>query len=360
VYSADLKKATDGLSHQWLSWICHYLGLPASEVFITEYIDAGGSIVELLRGAFMGLPVSWTLLTLTHLIICERVDPDGYFWLKGDDMIAYWTRAQWDKYKQLMTVTGMTINESKSFVAERRGTFCEGLYQLSNDGLELIPTMSLRGFVHKTNTGSVFDNVSMAMKDSILRGVNRHHVWNVLRATSGDILGLCERSRTPLALPRQLGGLGFPCENPGALVGKVKQSIAWGNLDKGVSIDPTAYMPSGPVAKRFAKRLEDLKYRSGVQLDCVHLNSLVGKVKARIALFESETDPNYVRTGPFLKALSRRRKKTSQIRLERADAHQLTWGGLQSVYNSLRPTPDSLQEVFYHFCGSKPLKAWRW
>jgi len=351
VYSADLSKATDGLSHEWLSWICRFLDLPSSLIFSNmKVIDEDSNIYEVKRGAFMGLPASWPLLSLSHLIICERVDPFGLFWLKGDDMIAYWRPCQWSFYKTLMAATGMTVNEGKSFKAASYGTFCEGLYELRDEGFFLKPSMSIRGFVHVSSKGNLYDNLATCMDEAIRRGVSRHRVWTVARYSNRDALIFAKERSIRWSLPRELGGLGLPPESPNSLVPALIRRIFWGNLDKGISRDPTSYMPQKPFGQKWSKILSRIEYRSGVAKPCVHLPIIEGSARSALALLELGSEPTFISKGRFLGALSRRWKTVLKRQTERSDALDLTWGGMYSALAHLAPTSRSLLDVLGH-CG---------
>jgi hypothetical protein len=66
---------------------------------------------------------------------CLLVDPTGRsFFLKGDDIIAYWTSSQWELYLDLMRCAGYKINLKKTFFSDTASTplgwFCEKGYTL--------------------------------------------------------------------------------------------------------------------------------------------------------------------------------------------------------------------------------------
>jgi len=347
VYSADLKKATDGLCHQWLSWLTGHLGIVPDLIFGQEVENENGETYKTLRGAFMGLPASWTILSMSHLIIAERVDPLGLFWIKGDDLIAYWTQNQWASYRSLMEVTGMVVNTTKSFVAESRGTFCEALYELREEGLQLIPTLSLRGFIHRSSLGNAYDNLNTVMRESIRRGVSRRVVWSVAKVTNKDLLRISSKFGADPLIPREFGGLGLPSEEPYALVPQKFESQFWFNLDKGIKRDPTIRLRAqGGLSKKFENLLDKLDYRSGVPRECKHILETETRVRLYLSLFDEKAEETSVKINPFLRSLQRRRKallKGSKVRDVR-----LTWAVMEILIKSLRPTQKSLFQVWRH------------
>nr|UIW13874.1 MAG: RNA-dependent RNA polymerase [Rhizoctonia solani narnavirus 11] len=123
-YSADLSNATDYLSHDAIRRVCKHLGIPDITVLSHSYL-VDGEIITPKRGTFMGLPPSWVVLSVVHGSICHMVDDEDNFFIKGDDLIAWWTSSQWEEYLRLMTLAGFRINLKKSFVSKDRGWFCE-------------------------------------------------------------------------------------------------------------------------------------------------------------------------------------------------------------------------------------------
>jgi hypothetical protein len=135
VYSADLSSATDHLSYNTIERVCQIADIPASDVKSHPYLyKRKGEPPRRFtpkRGTFMGLPPSWVVLSLSHEGVCRLVDPTGRsYFLKGDDLIAYWTIAQWNRYTELMTLAGFKVNLKKTFRSKTKGWFCEKGYAL--------------------------------------------------------------------------------------------------------------------------------------------------------------------------------------------------------------------------------------
>jgi hypothetical protein len=132
IYSADLSNATDTLSHESIRRICAHYGVDPRLVLSHRFRSPLG-VVEPDCGTFMGLPMSWVILSLSHLAVCLQVDPSGRsFFLKGDDLVALWTKEQWIIYCRLMTQAGYKVHPKKSLENERLGFFCEKAYVLED------------------------------------------------------------------------------------------------------------------------------------------------------------------------------------------------------------------------------------
>jgi len=78
----------------------------------------------------MGIPLSWTFLSLVHLLCCLAIGaPEGTFFLKGDDLIAYWPNWLVRRYEKFLErLSGMPLNLHKTFHCLARGVFCEKAY----------------------------------------------------------------------------------------------------------------------------------------------------------------------------------------------------------------------------------------
>jgi hypothetical protein len=133
LYSADLSEATNLLSHEAIMETCSILHLNPDVVMSHHcfFEDKEGRIdIYPVRGTFMGLPSSWVVLSVAHAAVCLHVGHQNTFYLKGDDLIAYWTEPQWVLYQTLMQSLGFKINLKKSFIGDFRGVFCEQLLSL--------------------------------------------------------------------------------------------------------------------------------------------------------------------------------------------------------------------------------------
>lgn len=132
LFSADLTAATDYLSKEVIVRCAEKLGIPPDTV-------TGGTIdgSPINRGTLMGIPLSWPFLSLVHLLACDYIGaPYDSFYLKGDDLIAYWPKRLIEEYlRSLPLLTGMEINPRKSFIGRDRGFFCEKAY-IINEGDE--------------------------------------------------------------------------------------------------------------------------------------------------------------------------------------------------------------------------------
>nr|QIP68041.1 RNA-dependent RNA polymerase [Erysiphales narna-like virus 3] len=139
-YSADLSSATDYLSREAIVSVAEALGFDPDLAY-AQRVDGR----PCLSGTLMGLPASWTILSLVHYVLASSIDPDHCFRLKGDDLIAFWTKRQWEAYKFRMENVGFVINVTKSFIAKTFGNFCEVDYAEKR----------IRGVLHREPTYSV-------------------------------------------------------------------------------------------------------------------------------------------------------------------------------------------------------------
>jgi hypothetical protein len=155
----------------------------------------------------MGMPMSWTALSIIHYCIASLVDCQHNFRIKGDDLIAYWTAQQIQLYQKYSAAVGLLVND-KTWTHRKLGTFCEGDYELVlKDGpwvvLKRLPTFSLKSFVKNEpfpyEIGERF----------ISRGVPRELLFDMQAYYHVSWRKLAhEKGVNPYA-PSRLGGLGF-------------------------------------------------------------------------------------------------------------------------------------------------------
>jgi len=136
VFSADLSSATDLLSRELLEQIALYLGI--DPILVTGgRIYFNGKSVSMTRGTLMGIPLSFPFLNLIHLYVCDKIGAGrNTYFICGDDLIAVWPLFLIKRYKRnLSLLTGMLLNDRKSFISLSRGIFCERAYHLTSKGL---------------------------------------------------------------------------------------------------------------------------------------------------------------------------------------------------------------------------------
>jgi hypothetical protein len=205
VFSADFSDATTSLSHEVLRIFGETFGVPLNLLF--EGHRVMGKPVT--TGCPMGLPMSWTALSIIHNSICELVDPQRNYRLKGDDLIAYWTKMQIDWYTDLSASVGLVLND-KTIVHPTYGTFCEGDYRLRPGGsrhtafhLDRLPTFSLKAFV---NNEPVPYEIAERF---VARGVSSALFADMQRYYHKSWRHLCHEKGVNPYCPRSLGGLGL-------------------------------------------------------------------------------------------------------------------------------------------------------
>jgi hypothetical protein len=86
------------------------------------------------RGALMGLPLAWPILTLVNEWAASRAAPRGgqpVFETCGDDMAAAWTTTMTETYFQNLKRAGLVVNQKKTFRSKTGLIFVEKLFKLS-------------------------------------------------------------------------------------------------------------------------------------------------------------------------------------------------------------------------------------
>lgn len=153
--STDLTRATDLLPFDLLGAVISGLEesgrMSALEVEILRYLSGAqrltypdGETVTTSRGALMGLPTSWCLLSLVHLWWMDSVRRTSKgtaerqahrFHICGDDALLATTRVGGQRYKSLVLRCGGAPSEGKHFESSRspagtvRGVFLERLFE---------------------------------------------------------------------------------------------------------------------------------------------------------------------------------------------------------------------------------------
>jgi hypothetical protein len=341
VYSFDLKAATDTICHPFLDQLCAKLGIDPK--FVHANFVVFGKPVK--RGAFMGMPLSWSLLEWTHHTVCWILDPLGDFVTKGDDGLAYWPQSRWKYYRMLMSAFGYIVNLKKTFITLDRGTFCERLYVLEGNDLVQRPTYSFRSASGSTDWVSA---VSQFSHDALKRGCDPPRTNRMVNLFWSKQLEQVRRRRIPLNLPNHFGGLGLVPDDPQRALSKYETRLFWGLLDKEVpGMPPYISSPIGPNLKRILRMMNQLKWRSGVQGECPELQTALRRAMA-FASCADVGSPMSERSKPSSKlqldALVRIRKKASG-----SPRGEVSWRHSMSV--TLKPTYASIQGFWSHQCN---------
>jgi hypothetical protein len=171
VFSADFSNATDTIYVEVLDRVAKVLGVGINVLYghavnfrpkdhccdvryDRHHMYSGISVTcksgedhlfSTQRGLYMGLPSSWTILSLIHFLIAKKVDDmtpqrsvviskktkkqrfrrRRLFRIRGDDLISYWTLLQIAEYRKICNSVGLILNEDKTLESQYRGTFCE-------------------------------------------------------------------------------------------------------------------------------------------------------------------------------------------------------------------------------------------
>jgi hypothetical protein len=204
VFSADFSDATTSLSHEVLRTFGEAFGVPLELLFKGHRVMGK----PVTTGCPMGMPMSWTALSIIHYCIASIVDDMCNFRIKGDDLIASWTAEQITEYKVISAQVGLVVNE-KTWVHDELGTFCEGDYKLSHERgskwfiLRRLPTFSLKSFVKD-------EPVPYEIGERyISRGVDRQLLRDMQGFFHESWITLARAKGVNVYAPSCFGGLGF-------------------------------------------------------------------------------------------------------------------------------------------------------
>ncbi|QJT93777.1 RNA-dependent RNA polymerase [Erysiphe necator associated narnavirus 45] len=198
VFSADFTKATDLISHEALSEACRLLRIDPDIIYRGHSVHG----LKTRTGCFMGLPASWTLLSMIHYCVAHTVDPKDNFRIKGDDLIALWPPQKIARYKRLAEEVGLIVND-KSAVSKFIGTFCEKDYFRRGSTLLMFPTHSLRIWANG-EVPSLSDLHSL-----VKRGVPRERLVKLQKLFLRPWKKACKGFKLDLYAPPQLCGGGL-------------------------------------------------------------------------------------------------------------------------------------------------------
>jgi len=357
VISADFTGATDTMYHHWLGILCAMLDIDPRLVFDEMEIDG----VKYCRGTPMGLPIGWCLLSITHWAIAASVDPQGSFCVRGDDLIAYWTKAQYERYQQLCLQVGFKLNLKKTFLAKRRGTFCEEPYLLVGGHLVRQPSVPIR-WLSQADWGREVAPIletSALVTERVSFGVDRRRLLNVTEFVFHEQLTAARAAGVQVYLPTSFGGLGFPPRHPDKVLPlRVHQKVD--AIATGAPVSPPIIrMRTGPASDSFHKKLAAIQYRCTDVVDCPHLDIAIRSVEERTALADSALAEDNERIIPFRRVLRNCAASYRKVRLARGprDMKQYAykWSSVSKLAKALKPTPESLWRAVGHRCDDKQL-----
>jgi hypothetical protein len=209
VYSCDLSRATDTVSHEVLWAMARHLGL--SELVFKHAYDGK----PWKRGCPMGMPASWSILSLTNYWAAIDAAPKSSFRIKGDDLIGYWTKRQINTYQANIRGLGYIVKTSSSYVSLSRGLFCENPYEVRNG--YLVP---LEGYFSlKFLSQNLPDQINLfALADRFHNLVNEGVPRKIVSSLQGLFLKKeiqkSWQARIDPYVPRMFGGLGLVPKDP--------------------------------------------------------------------------------------------------------------------------------------------------
>jgi hypothetical protein len=186
LYSADLKQATDRISHElastvWISW-CMRLKEPSWVLQAGQLILDAKTLPDgraTTNGIYMGLGITWIVLNVIniHCALKAKIKFSA-FKVCGDDLIAHVTKSQRRAYDDELKVLGLLANYDKEFY-DKAGVFCEHILLPHPDNKVLyrsvsVPKLSALG---ATKFMGGFTNNKLAALQSLPKGTTKATRW---------------------------------------------------------------------------------------------------------------------------------------------------------------------------------------
>ncbi|QJT93776.1 RNA-dependent RNA polymerase [Erysiphe necator associated narnavirus 44] len=346
VFSADFTKATDLLTHESIGLACRLLNVDERLVFAGHSVH--GQTTQ--RGAFMGLPASWTILSLVHYCVAHTVDPKDNFRIKGDDLIALWPPTIIEEYKLLALAVGLVVND-KSAVSKQFGTFCEGDYILRGRTLERVPTHSLRIWAR----GEIPSQDDLYVM--IDRGVKRSRLVKLQRLYLKQWKIHCKRFNLDLYAPIQFGGGGLLHPKGSRPVSNRTSRMLKLAHDGRLHVDPLSRIEEyerpqkGSLIDSMMVRAQQIRWVLSKEynpLDVQNLDRALGRV-FKIATFSDAIMGNLRSSRPrSWRDRARRIARLASKSLARdlgGDPIKITYDEAYRLVGRLTPVPASMQEV---------------
>jgi hypothetical protein len=261
LYSADFSEATTRLSHEALALFCESFGVNPLVLYQGHTINGKPTTT----GCPMGLPVSWTALSIIHYCVCYSVDSDYNYRHTGDDLVALWTQEQIDSFEEMSASVGLVVND-KTIKSMDFATFCEGDYVPERSGngkvtLRRLPTFSIRSLVN---------NVPLAFSECatlISRGVPQEELSRLQKVYHKSWFHLCNEAGVNPFAPRSFGGLGL-CSSLertlDPLTTKIVNAAHNGTLMFHEHMDA---MTRGGLTQRAVRVLSSVVFRADPELD---------------------------------------------------------------------------------------------
>lgn len=163
----------------------------------------------------MGHPLTWLTLSIAHAAILHMTGLLDHAAVKGDDALVRGSSRDLNRYLVFMELAGFVINDRKTFWSRDAGIFCErGFDRRFPQPMGAVPVKRV-----VAPTLERLANLARQIDDlpKNERARYRRAVWRA--AGASGLINTARRHAIPIALPRQLGGLGVPHRRglPGAL-----------------------------------------------------------------------------------------------------------------------------------------------
>ena len=256
VVSSDLSNATDYIPHVYAQalWtgILEELGADdRTQRYVIRMFSPllltfpDGTTTRSERGIHMGTPLSFTTLSLLHRYAVEmsgnRYSPHI---IRGDDLIGVFEDPE--RYFEEMRTLGFKINRGKTIVSPKGGVFVERTFRFQRTPIErehVFERRTLSAFLPKSGLhfGDRVNHVvqlndipiagmvrpTMTGAQSLLRTVGRWYgqieesltskqrkrAAKAITAVHHDVVMYALKSRIPINVPIELGGMGIPSDN---------------------------------------------------------------------------------------------------------------------------------------------------
>jgi len=339
------------MHHEWLALLCAFGDIPPELVFADMTLNGKPYKV----GCPMGMPISWSLLQITHWAIATAVDPQGSWTIRGDDLIAYWTPEMIQRYEVLVSQVGFKLNRKKTFMAPLCGVFCEELYMLVGRSLVIQSSLSVRFLVSREGSKNHFLlNAAEAIKNAVDIGFDRYRAVKLLGFVYANDLAVVRRYKVPTHLPVALGGLGFPPKDPSKPLNFLLHRKVDAILTGAPVLRPRFNLAVGHHMQNIGP-ISQIKYSVSDNVDCPHLESLYANLSRRAGLMDvlegAPTDP--IGIGRLCKLLESSWVDVPLGRPPKAMERPYTFATAWELAKRLLPQRKSLQEALLHECQGR-------
>jgi hypothetical protein len=147
--SIDMKSASDMFRGEWVDWflecVCenvddeyerYWLRRMKKRYSVWGSDVEGWNVYEEKVGWSMGVNLSFVCLSVMNYVaadggksVSSGVLVGGKSVRMGDDCLGYWSADEYWSYRKRCGEFGLVINEGKTWISEKRGLFCEEIFE---------------------------------------------------------------------------------------------------------------------------------------------------------------------------------------------------------------------------------------